>query len=466
MVSYEKRVDDILREAGVDVRKEDRIDPPIHRRVGSELHIAVKRSVPVTVFADGGTKVFYTTAETLGQVLEEAKLSLKHMDVLFRNGVPASPQEVMLPNRKDGRSLAYQAPPADAARLSAPLPAAPSRGRDSLPPRPVVPAELMVERAVPVYVNDSGLFSAIYTTKSKLGEALQAGDVKINPGDKIYPSLDSPVEAERWVYITRSKGMTIEVDGKKLNLRTLQKLVKDVLGENGIALAPMDIIAPPIDSRVLDKMAVKITRVNEVVEAHERSIPHNSYRRADPKQEIDTPDRVAQAGSDGLLKWTERVRYENGREVKRVQEKEWVDREPKDNIVTYGTGIVIRDLQTPDGTVQYWRKIRVYATWYDARQGGKTRDDPWYGKTRLGLEAKKGVAAVDPSVIPFWTKMYVPGYGIAVVGDTGGAIKGRWIDLAFAEDEPKTWGTKWTDIYLLTPAPDLSQIRLELPDYP
>ena len=39
------------------------------------------------------------------------------------------------------------------------------------------------------------------------------------------------------------------------------------------------------------------------------------------------------------------------------------------------------------------------------------------------------VIAVDPSVIPLGSKVWVEGYGYAVAGDTGGAIKGMKIDL-------------------------------------
>ena len=42
-----------------------------------------------------------------------------------------------------------------------------------------------------------------------------------------------------------------------------------------------------------------------------------------------------------------------------------------------------------------------------------------------------GMVAVDPKVIPLGTKIYVEGYGIAIAGDTGGAIKGNIIDLFF-----------------------------------
>lgn len=53
------------------------------------------------------------------------------------------------------------------------------------------------------------------------------------------------------------------------------------------------------------------------------------------------------------------------------------------------------------------------------------------GTTASGLPVGHGIVAVDPSVIPLGTRLYVPGYGEAVAADTGGAIHGALIDLWF-----------------------------------
>ncbi len=61
--------------------------------------------------------------------------------------------------------------------------------------------------------------------------------------------------------------------------------------------------------------------------------------------------------------------------------------------------------------------------------------------------------------------MYVPGYGFGTAADTGGAIKGRIIDLAYDEDKLVRWWW-WTDAYLLGPVPQPEKIRWILPDWP
>ena len=60
------------------------------------------------------------------------------------------------------------------------------------------------------------------------------------------------------------------------------------------------------------------------------------------------------------------------------------------------------------------------------------------------------VIAVDPNVIPLGTQVYVEGYGYAVAGDTGGAIKGNKIDVHLpTKEEAYNWGRKTVNITLI-----------------
>lgn len=72
------------------------------------------------------------------------------------------------------------------------------------------------------------------------------------------------------------------------------------------------------------------------------------------------------------------------------------------------------------------------------------------GVTYTGTVARKGVVAVDPSVIPLGTKVYVPNYGIAIAEDVGGAIKGDRVDVCFnSVTDALNWGVKYTTVYIL-----------------
>lgn len=72
-----------------------------------------------------------------------------------------------------------------------------------------------------------------------------------------------------------------------------------------------------------------------------------------------------------------------------------------------------------------------------------------HGGTASGLPTGPGVVAVDPTVIPLGTRMYIPGYGPGIAADTGTAIKGLRIDLWFPTlSQAENWGRRTVTITL------------------
>lgn len=72
--------------------------------------------------------------------------------------------------------------------------------------------------------------------------------------------------------------------------------------------------------------------------------------------------------------------------------------------------------------------------------------------TALGqdLRANPKAVAVDPTVIPLGSRVYVEGYGEAIAGDTGGAIKGNIIDVHFADPGVLAdWGRRQVQVTIL-----------------
>ena len=156
------------------------------------------------------------------------------------------------------------------------------------------------------------------------------------------------------------------------------------------------------------------------------------------------------------------MRLENGVEVSRAPDGEVVTVPPVNHVIRYGTNIVMRTIDTEKGPVEYWRKVTMRVTSYTAATSGKAPGDPGYGITASGVQAGTGVVAVDPTVVPFKSYVFVPGYGVAFAGDTGGGIKGRFIDLGYDEGQLKSWrGT--VDVYYLGPPPPAEDIRWILP---
>lgn len=186
--------------------------------------------------------------------------------------------------------------------------------------------------------------------------------------------------------------------------------------------------------KTLSRFTSKIEELTEV-------IPKQVIFKDDPEKEAGI-EEVLDEGSDGQKITTTKISYYDGDEFSRdIVEEKLI--EPKDKIISRGTKIVWRTLDTADGHITYWKKMRVYATHYDSRCPGC---NDW---TAIGMKAGKGVIAVDPSVIKLRSQVYIPGYGMAVAGDTGGAIKGNIIDLGFDDARTAGWHAQYVDIYLL-----------------
>lgn len=94
------------------------------------------------------------------------------------------------------------------------------------------------------------------------------------------------------------------------------------------------------------------------------------------------------------------------------------------------------------------KEISVEATAYTANCDGCS------GTTATGINLKQNpnqkVIAVDPSVIPLGSRVYVEGYGEAIAGDTGGAIKGNKIDVFMpGKQDALNWGRKTVNVKIL-----------------
>lgn len=171
------------------------------------------------------------------------------------------------------------------------------------------------------------------------------------------------------------------------------------------------------------------------------TIPKQVVFKDDPQREAGE-EVVLFEGTDGKKTKIIKTTYFEGKEF----EKEVVSEEiinPKEKVILRGIQIVWKTFDTPDGQITYWKKLRVYATHYDSRCPGCNET------TAIGLRAGFGVIAVDPKVIKLRSKVYIPGYGFAIAGDTGGAIKGNIIDLGFEDARTAGWRARFVDIYLL-----------------
>ncbi|MDH7484816.1 MAG: ubiquitin-like domain-containing protein [Anaerolineae bacterium] len=443
--THQATVGRLLDELGLVLHAEDLLTPPAETPLRSDLSVQIVRARPVEIEADGQTLVQRTHARTVAQVLDEAGLRLGSHDELWLNRQPATLLSELPPRQLDG----------DAPRFA--------RGHvwDN---HQAVPLRLSLRRAVPITVDDGGMPFVIQTTAPTVGEALLREQITLYLGDRVMPGLGSRVSAGMRIFIQRSTPIAIRVDGHTVKTRTRQETVGDALAEQGITVVGLDRVSPPMSEPLVDNLVIEVTRVREAIEIEQEPIPFASVWVPDDNLELDH-QRLDEAGAEGVTKRRLRVVYEDGLEVSRALEDVWVAQEPVARVLAYGRKIVTRTLETPEGTLVYWRKVRMAATSYSASTAGKSPDHPSYGRTRLGQPMRKGIVAVDPAVINLGTRVYVPGYGSGVAGDTGSAIKGRRIDLGYDDNNLVLWN-RWVDVYLLAPPPPRYQIKWVLPNWP
>jgi 3D (Asp-Asp-Asp) domain-containing protein len=139
--------------------------------------------------------------------------------------------------------------------------------------------------------------------------------------------------------------------------------------------------------------------------------------------------KILAHGTPGLIEVQARYAQRDGGKVTRVVLSSTVVRAARPRVVEDGIGYSPLAAFEARGIAQMAFIARdameMVATAYTANCGGCD------GMTAIGRRAGHGIVAVDPRVIPIGTRLYIPGYGPAIAGDTGGSIVGNRIDLGF-----------------------------------
>jgi 3D (Asp-Asp-Asp) domain-containing protein len=233
-----------------------------------------------------------------------------------------------------------------------------------------------------------------------------------------------------------SRQVNIHVDGATRTATTTAVTVQAALHQAGITLNKHDQVTPPVAAPVSDGMKIVVARVTCEIVRERIPSPVATITRIDRR--MTTRPVVLREGKAGIIERTRVVWKKDG-----VISVQWTQ---NPRVIAKGTPRTVVRGNVSRGLAG--RVLMMHSTAYDPGPAscGKHAD----GYTAIGMRATRGVVAVDPRVIPLGTRVYVEGYGRAIAGDTGGAIKGNRIDVCFpTRGEALRWGRRTVKVIVL-----------------
>jgi uncharacterized protein YabE (DUF348 family) len=318
--------------------------------------------------------------------------------------------------------------------------------------------KLELRRAVSIKIISPGEEREILSSALTIGEVLREEGIEVNELDEVLPPIDSPINGSLTIQITPKRELTVTIGEETITIRSAAVTIGEALAEAGIPLIGLDRTVPAENEAIPPNGQIKVIRVSEVILAEVRSIPFPIEERYSE----DIPfgqQEILQNGVIGAAIVRTRVRYEDGVEVSRETESERILRKPVTQIVASGSKITFAPAGG-EAPYPYWYATEMYATWYSPCNSGTGSCS--YG-TASGARAGFGIVAVDYSIYSYLAGMrvYIPGYGVATIGDTGGGpivetafgvARTQWIDLGY--DDNNIGGLSgWVTVYFLEPAP-------------
>ncbi|MBS4537903.1 G5 domain-containing protein [Clostridium sp. D2Q-11] len=298
----------------------------------------------------------------------------------------------------------------------------------------------------------------IKTASDTVEEFIDENDIYIGDSDYINLNKDEKLEKGMEVIIKRSTPVTIKIGNQSITRKTYKNTVKDILNTLDIEYDVNDRVEPGLSTTYEKNMVINLTRVEKKEVVEEDKIQYNTMYKDNKSLDLGKT-RVAQEGSEGVKEITKSQVFENGKLVKEEVVSEKVVKEPVNKIVEKGKKpitVASRGKKTTPKTTRPKattsrsstkgsKTITMTATAYNLQ-----------GNTASGVPSGPGKIAVDPSVIPLGTRLYIESldgwgdYGYAVAADTGSAIRGNKVDLFYtSENTCLRFGRRKVKVHIL-----------------
>nr|WP_308315410.1 ubiquitin-like domain-containing protein [Bacillus sp. UMB0893] len=311
---------------------------------------------------------------------------------------------------------------------------------------------VVYEASKPVQLTVNDEKRTIRTTAKTVEEFIKEQRIELTEHDKMNASLHTKISDNLKLNIDKAIQITLNVGDKEQQVWSTSTTVADFLKEQKVQVNELDKVEPQIHQTLSANDVVIVTRVEKVTDVVEEPVAFSVVTKNDGniskgKQEVIKP------GAEGTVAKHFEVIMENGKEVSRKLIKEETKKESQDRVVAIGSKADPKPVSNKAETVSrsndsVAKEFYVTSTAYTAYCNGCS------GKTATGVNLRENpnakVIAVDPSIIPLGSKVYVEGYGYAVASDTGGAIKGNKIDVFFSDKGAAyRWGRKQVKIKVL-----------------
>jgi uncharacterized protein YabE (DUF348 family) len=406
-----------LQDAGLSLHEGDVVIPDRGSDLRQGMTIELRRAFPVEVSSRSKHQIVRTTSLVPENILATIGIRVYPGDRILADGLPVEDPSIPLANH---------------------------------------PTRLGWWPGVDMTVESGSGRISLRTSASTVGGALEEAGIELYQADSISPSPATPIAGPMTVAFRPSRQLQIDVDGRTVRARASADTVGEALSQAGVSLVGLDFSRPAVNQPLPSNGQVSVVRVSEQVKVELTPVPFETKYQPLGDVEIDQ-QQLIKPGAYGVEAHQVRVRYEDGEETSRIEEGSWLAKAAEPRVVGYGTNIVIRTVSSDDGTIEYWRAVRMWATSYSASRAGVSPDARNFGITASGKPLTKGLVAIDRRYIPFGTQMYVPGYGYALAADTGSGVKGRWIDLGYDDDNYVSWH-QYVTVYFLAPVPPESSI--------